>query len=49
MTSSPIASPAIYIGTGSNKGLVRIRVLTTGNGTNFVTGGNLMKLVYTAP
>jgi FtsP/CotA-like multicopper oxidase with cupredoxin domain len=38
-----------YIGTGSNKGLLRVRVLTTGGTANFVTGGNLMKLVYDAP
>lgn len=45
------AVPSSYIGTtGSNKGAVRIRVLTTRTGTtNFVTGGNLMKLVYDAP
>jgi Multicopper oxidase len=40
---------ASYIGTGANKGLVRVRVLSTGAGANFVTGGNLMKLVYDAP
>jgi multicopper oxidase len=41
---------ANYIGTGTNRGRVRVRVLTTGTGTiNFVTGGNLMKLVYDAP
>ncbi len=45
-----VTNPATnYIGTGTNKGLVRIRVLTTGGTTNFVTGGNLMKLVYDAP
>ena len=43
------ASPASYIGTGANNGLVRIRVQTTGGATNFVTGGNLMKLTYDAP
>jgi len=41
---------ASYIGTGANKGLVRVRVLTTRAGTvNFVTGGDYMKLVYDAP
>ena len=40
---------ASYIGTGANSGRVRIRVLTTGGSANFVTGGNLMKLVYDAP
>jgi multicopper oxidase len=40
---------ASYIGTGTNKGLVRVRVVSTGASTNFVTGGNLMKLVYDAP
>jgi FtsP/CotA-like multicopper oxidase with cupredoxin domain len=50
LTIPPIASPGSYIGKGSNKGLVRVRVLTTRTGTtNFVTGGNLMKLVYDAP
>ncbi len=45
-----IANPAAnFIGTGANKGFVRIRVLTTGGTTNFVTGANLFKLVYTAP
>ena len=48
VTSAPIALPAGNIGTGTNKGLVRVRVRTT-NGANFVTGGNLMKLVYDAP
>jgi FtsP/CotA-like multicopper oxidase with cupredoxin domain len=42
-------SPATYVGAGANYGLVRIRVLTTGGATNFVTGANLMKLVYDAP
>ncbi len=50
MASAVIASPASYIGTGSSKGQVRIRVRTTRSGSpNFVTGGNLMKLVYDAP
>jgi hypothetical protein len=46
---SPVDSWADYVGTGANKGFVRVRVLTTGAGANFVTGGNLMKLVYDAP
>ena len=37
------------IGTGINNGRVRVRVLTTGNAANFVTGGNLMKITYDAP
>ena len=50
LTSANIASPASYVGKGSNKGLVRVQVLTTRAGTtNVVTGGNLMKLVYDAP
>jgi hypothetical protein len=49
VTAAPSpGSWASYVGTGSNKGRVRVRVLTTGT-TNFVTGGNLMKLVYDAP
>jgi hypothetical protein len=57
VTVGPVAVPpapaagswASYVGTGANKGLVRIRVVTTGGTTNFVTGGNLMTLVYDAP
>jgi len=47
--ASPPGSWSAYVGTGANKGFVRVRVLTTGAGANFVTGGNLMKLVYDAP
>jgi hypothetical protein len=44
------ASPATYVGTGANNGVVRVRVLTTTAGTtSFVTAANLMKLVYDAP
>ena len=39
---------AAYIGTGTHKGSVRVRVLSTHNG-NFTTAGNAMSLVYTAP
>ena len=39
---------ANYVSKGTNRGRVRVRVSTTGS-TNFVTGGNLMKLVYNAP
>ena len=47
---SPSATSwANYIGTGTNKGRVRIRIFTQGTTTSFVTGGNLMKLVYDAP
>jgi Multicopper oxidase len=57
VTVGPVAVPpnpvagswASYVGTGINKGLVRIRVLNTGGATNFVTGGDLMSLVYDAP
>jgi Multicopper oxidase len=57
VTVGPVAVPAApaagswasYIGTGTNKGLVRVRVLTTGGATNFVTAGDLMSLVYDAP
>jgi FtsP/CotA-like multicopper oxidase with cupredoxin domain len=57
VTVGPIAVPPApaagswdsYIGTGANRGLVRIRVLTTGGTTNFVTSGDLMSLVYDAP
>jgi hypothetical protein len=50
--ASPPGSWANYIGTGANQGSVRVRVLSTGVSgatANFVTGGNLMRLVYTAP
>ena len=40
---------ASSIGKGANKGVVRVRVLTTGGTAPFITGGNLMSLVYTAP
>ncbi len=43
-----LGSPTPYIGTGTHKGSVRVRVLTTHNG-NFTTAGNAMSLVYTAP
>ena len=46
---TPPGSVGQYIGTGANKGLVRVRVLSTSAGANFVTGGNLMRLVYDAP
>jgi FtsP/CotA-like multicopper oxidase with cupredoxin domain len=57
VTVGPVAVPAApsagswasYVGTGINKGLVRVRVLNTGGATNFVTGGDLMSLVYDAP
>jgi FtsP/CotA-like multicopper oxidase with cupredoxin domain len=48
VTPAPVASPANYIGKGSNRGLVRVRVLTT-RATNFTTRANFMKLVYDAP
>jgi FtsP/CotA-like multicopper oxidase with cupredoxin domain len=50
--ASPPGAWADYIGTGANKGSVRVRVLSTGVSgatASFVTGGNLMRLVYTAP
>jgi hypothetical protein len=50
VTAAPVAgSWAAYIGTGANNGRVRVRVLSTDGSTTFVTGGNLMKLVYDAP
>jgi Multicopper oxidase len=57
VTVGPVTVPAApaagswasYIGTGLNKGLVRVRVLNTDGTTNFVTGGDLMTLVYDAP
>jgi multicopper oxidase len=49
ITRSVTNPPAAYIGTGTKKGQVRIRVLTNGAGADFVTGGNLMKIVYDAP
>ena len=49
VTSAPIAAAANYIGTGTNSGQVRVRVLSTGGATNFVTSANFMKLVYDAP
>jgi len=49
VTGSPTATSwANYIGTGTNRGRVRVRVFTTGT-TSFVSGGNLMQLVYDAP
>ena len=47
--ASPVGSWANYIGTGANKGVVRVRVLTAGAGASFVTSGNFMQLVYDAP
>ncbi|MFF4417891.1 multicopper oxidase domain-containing protein [Streptosporangium sp. NPDC001559] len=38
-----------FLGTGANQGKVRIRVLTTGTTTGFLTRGNLLKLTYDAP
>ena len=48
-SAPPIAAPAAYIGTGAYNGQVRVRVLTTGGATNFVTRADFMKLVYDAP
>jgi len=45
----PLPSCSQVVGTGANKGRVRVRVLSTQPATNFVTGGDLMKLVYDAP
>lgn len=49
----PASATATYVGTGSNKGQVRILVHTDRwaptNPTPFSTWGNLMKLVYDAP
>ena len=46
-------SAAAYIGTGANKGQVRVLVhtqrWTAPSPTAFSTWGNLMKLVYDAP
>ncbi|OLB74450.1 MAG: hypothetical protein AUI14_23315 [Actinobacteria bacterium 13_2_20CM_2_71_6] len=38
-----------FVGTGPNQGQVRVRVLTTGTATNFVTNGNLLRITYDAP
>jgi Multicopper oxidase len=47
--AAPVAgSWASYVGTGVNKGRVRVRIQSSA-GSGFVTGGNLMKLVYDAP
>jgi FtsP/CotA-like multicopper oxidase with cupredoxin domain len=52
-TVPPASATATYIGTGSNKGQVRVLVhterWTASNPTPFSTWGNLMKLVYDAP
>jgi FtsP/CotA-like multicopper oxidase with cupredoxin domain len=52
-TVPPASATAIYIGTGSYKGQVRVLVhtqrWTASNPTPFSTWGNLMKLVYDAP
>jgi FtsP/CotA-like multicopper oxidase with cupredoxin domain len=46
----PVTVPASnVIGTGSNAGKVRVRVLTAGGATSFVTQADLMKIVYDAP
>jgi len=47
--TGPLPSCSQVVGTGANKGRVRVRVLSTQAATNFVTGGDLMKLVYDAP
>lgn len=45
-----VANPATpYVGTGSNRGAVRVRVLTSGGTTNFVTQANAMAVAYDAP
>ncbi|MEV8631729.1 multicopper oxidase domain-containing protein [Streptosporangium sp. NPDC051023] len=38
-----------FLGTGANQGKVRVRVLTTGTATGFLTQGNLLRLTYDAP
>jgi hypothetical protein len=38
-----------WLGTGTNAGLVQLRVYTTRTAGAFVVGGNFMKLVYDAP
>jgi len=49
LVADNVAIPAGAIGKGTNKGVVRVRVVTTGATAPFVTGGNYMRLVYTAP
>jgi hypothetical protein len=49
VSTVPPPPGARFVGTGANRGRVRVRVFTQGTTTNFVTGGNLMKLVYDAP
>jgi FtsP/CotA-like multicopper oxidase with cupredoxin domain len=45
----PPAPQSDFIGTGSNAGQVRVRVLSAGGGTSFVTQGNLQVITYDAP
>jgi hypothetical protein len=44
-----VATPAAYIGTGTNAGKVQVRVLCSGPAVNWSSNGNLMKIVYDAP
>jgi hypothetical protein len=41
--------PTNGLGTGANKGLVRVRVLSQTGAANFTTSADFMKLTYTAP
>ena len=45
----PPGNPANYVGTGSFKGQMRVRVACIGPASNFFSTGNLLKLVYDAP
>jgi multicopper oxidase len=46
---TPPGPPSTYVGTGSNAGRVRVRILCAGPSSNFFSSGNLLKLVYDAP
>jgi hypothetical protein len=45
----PPGAVSAYRGTGANAGQLRIRVACSGPGSNFVSSGTLVKLVYDAP
>jgi hypothetical protein len=49
VTVPTIADPTQYIGTGTYRGQLRLRVLCNGPTTSWVSSGNLIKLVYDAP
>jgi FtsP/CotA-like multicopper oxidase with cupredoxin domain len=46
---APPGAASAYRGTGASAGQLRIRVACSGPGSNFVSSGTLVKLVYDAP